>query len=91
MHDVPLFELPDPPPTKRAKTLRELEAEARLKWSRLHLKNRVPCDECILLLHEAGGVGSYANSARWRLTRGAKVLYLCNKHTQAWRKDEDLE
>src|SRR6266571_3531762 len=38
-----------------------------------------------------GGVGSYANSARWRLTRGAKVLYLCHKHTQAWRKDEDLE
>jgi hypothetical protein len=82
-----LFELPDPPPIKRAKTLRELDAESRPRWTRVHFKDRVPCDECIALLYEADGVGPYARSARWRLSRNNKSLLLCHEHADAWREE----
>jgi len=84
-HDEPLFDLPADVPVKRAKSLRELEKAARPTITRYHTKVRMPCDECILLLHEGGGVGTYSRNARWRLSIKGKVLLLCNEHSDAWR------
>lgn len=85
--DGALFSIPTPPPLKRAKTLRETDAATRPQWSRYHPKDRIPCDECIALLHEAGGIGPYARSARWKCKTGTEILLLCSEHTDARRKE----
>lgn len=86
--DIPLFELPDPAPPRRAKTLREKDREARPTWSRYNPRTRVACDECITLLHESRGQGYAAQSARWRLRQGALDLVLCHAHAQARRIEQ---
>lgn len=88
MKDEPLFDLPEAIPVKRAKTMREIEREQRPQWSRYRPKQRMPCDECIALLHEAGGAGPYANSARWRCRIGDTVILLCKDHAETRRKGE---
>lgn len=88
MIDVPLFELPEGHVLPRAKTLRELDRETRPRWTRFHSTNRTPCDECITLLHEAGGVGPYARAARWRRVAPTGTLLLCTAHADAWRAEE---
>jgi hypothetical protein len=87
MNEVPLFDVPASTPVARSKTLSANAADGKSRWTRLRLKNRVPCDECIALLHEAGGVGPYARAARWRLNRNGRSLYLCHDHEQVWRED----
>ena len=83
--DEPLFEMPRDAPVKRAKTLRDLEKAARPTITRYRTRERVPCDECMLLLFESGGVGAYSRSARWRLSVKGTILLLCNEHADAWR------
>jgi hypothetical protein len=76
-----LFERPTPSPVTRSQTLREIDQNARPKWTAHRPKKRMPCDECILVLHEAGGVGPYARSARWRRSMtGQPTLFLCDEH-----------
>ena len=86
--DEPMFDMPQSRPVKRAKTLRELEREGRASVTRYHVKQRVPCDECIVLLQEAGGKGPYARSARWRASVRGRVLLLCNEHADSWREEQ---
>lgn len=83
-----LFALPPTPPLKRAKSLREADRDSRPTWSRYRPKNRIPCDECMRVLHEAEGVGPYARAARWKRTLQAQVLVLCNEHADAWKLEE---
>lgn len=84
MRDEPLFEVPEQPPVKRPKSLRELAAEAKLKFTRIRLRNRLPCDACIQVLHEAGGKGPYAGDAKWRMTgAGRGAMLLCHNHAAA--------
>ena len=85
MKDVPLFDVPTQP-LRRAKSLSSDGTPVR--WMRLRLKNRVPCDECIIILHENHGVGPYADPARWKRSQGSRVLYLCHRHAEAWKKDD---
>jgi hypothetical protein len=88
MTTPPLFELPEGEPVKRSKSLRELDRLSRPVWTRYKPRNRVPCDECITLLHEAGGVGPYAKSARHKRTLEGKFLLLCDEHARLWRAEE---
>jgi hypothetical protein len=81
-----LFDLPPDTPLPRAKTLRELDREARPRWSRYRPVNRVVCDECVIVLHEAGGVGPPPRAARWRLSLGATSFFFCDNHTDQRRQ-----
>lgn len=85
--DEPMFDLPPSGPVKRAKSLRELDRVARGQISRYRPVRRVPCDECVLVLHEADGRGPYPRAVRWRFTRGRTVLLLCNEHAELRRKE----
>lgn len=85
--DEPLFDLPPSAGVKRAKTLRDLDRAARGSITRYRPVRRVPCDECILVLHEAGGHAPYAHAARWRATCPDTVLFLCNEHAELWRAE----
>lgn len=83
--DEPMFELPPAVPVKRAKTLRDMDREARPRITRYRTAGRTPCDECVLVLHEANGVGPYARAARWRAAYKGRVLFLCNEHADLRR------
>lgn len=83
-----LFDLPAGEPLARAKTLRDLDREARPRWTQYRPRTRIPCDECITLLHEAGGVGPYARAARFKRSTPTAVYVLCNEHARLWQEEE---
>lgn len=84
MHDVPLFDLP---PSVPVRTSKQPTNAGRSVWTRYNPRNRVPCDECMQLLHEADGKGFAANSARWRLNADGVVTLLCLQHAEVRRKE----
>lgn len=88
MTTPPLFDAPQPLPPRRSRILQELDAAARPHWARYRPVRRVPCDECIAVLHEDQGVGPYAQSARWRRTQeGCRPLLLCHIHAELWKAE----
>lgn len=85
----PLFELPDQP-VERSTELRKKRTtrSIRPRWTRYRSVNRVPCDECVMLLHEAGGVGPYARTAQWKRVTPTGDLVLCHAHAEMWRAED---
>jgi hypothetical protein len=45
---------------------------------------RLPCDECVWLLHEAAGRGDPPRTAR-KEYRGSHTVRLCPEHTDLWK------
>jgi hypothetical protein len=84
MKDEPLFDVPETAPVKQPESQRRmaLAKKAKAKWSKYRPKNRIPCDSCIAILHEANGVGPYAGAAMWKLTIDDTVLLLCYEHAK---------
>lgn len=86
------FSLFEPGPSAPLPRATSLDRTGRAKWTRHKSKNRVRCDECVIVLHENNGKGPYPKSARWtrRLSTadGVDVKYLCHEHAEAWKQQE---
>lgn len=88
-------ELPIPglPPAKvrakagRNKTKDDEDAD-RLVYRRVHLARRSLCDECVTERDKVGW-GGVEQSAYMRIAPSG-VLYLCMRHTNAWREKDEL-
>ena len=83
----PLFNLPASAPLPRAASLDR--GGERPRWTRYMPKHRVPCDECVILLHENKGVGGYPLSARFtRSVTGKPSMRLCREHAELWKAED---
>lgn len=85
MRNVPMFPAPEPPPVTLSKTLAP-HGQAKGSYARYQPKNRVACDECVVVLHEARGVGSAPMRARMTRKSDAGTLRLCSPHAGLWRE-----
>jgi hypothetical protein len=63
-----------------------------IRWTTYHRKQRVPCDDCVLTLHEQKGQGPTPRQATYRRTSGiahhAREALLCRDHTRQWRDEQ---
>jgi hypothetical protein len=57
-----------------------------VRWARLKLKTLPTCDDCIVSVHEAGGIGTATplQKARSRRTCGQHKTVLCDFHKGIW-------
>lgn len=77
----PLFDLDTPPPIAQLPDKPVVTTMTRLK-----LKNRLPCDECIMLLHANKGVGPYAWDVKYKVRfEDGSTMLLCRQHADARR------
>ncbi|HZM83803.1 MAG TPA: hypothetical protein VFC19_49425 [Candidatus Limnocylindrales bacterium] len=81
----PLFDAPTKPELTLSKTLDKHKAW-RGAYARYRPVKRVQCDECVNVLHEAGGKGEPPRAAVTMRTSSGGNLRLCNGHGQMWRK-----
>lgn len=82
--DVPMFDVGSTPVV----TPKRPHAKGRPRWSPLHLKNPLKCDDCALVLAQAHGEGPVARYATHRRAINGTDLLLCDAHAQE-RRDED--
>lgn len=88
MKNVPLFDAPPKPELTLSKALAE-RAGWKPTYAAYRVKDRVLCDECVNVLHEAHGKGEpprRATNARNVTGHPDKRLVLCTGHTQMWKK-----
>lgn len=78
---IPLFDLPEREVLKPAKTMAQSARDANPSWTTYSAK-RIACDECVIFLHENGGVGPHPRSARRvRTVRATGQQWrLCTEH-----------
>lgn len=88
MTTPPMFDLPTPTPVVKSLSLRKANHEGKATWTRCRPKTRVPCDECVIVLHENHGVGAFPRSVRWRRTSDGTALRLCDEHAREWKAEE---
>jgi hypothetical protein len=81
MGTLPLFDAPEPEQLRPAETMREAASRAVPQW-RTYSGTRVPCDECIVYLHEHHGKGPQARSARRVRILGKQQWRLCPQHAE---------
>ncbi len=79
MGTLPLFEAPQPEPLQPAILPRQSTAVP--SWRNYNGK-RIPCDECIVYLHEHGGSGPHPRSAQRVRTAGKQQWRLCRAHAE---------
>lgn len=79
-----MFSVAQPEPVELSKMFAYLKKE-KGSYSRYQPKARVACDECIAVLHEAGGVGPPPRGARMTRRGGDRTLRLCGAHAALWR------
>jgi hypothetical protein len=90
MTTPPMFTVTPPPPPELSRMFAPL-GTIKGTYSRYKPKHRVPCDECVAVLHEAHGVGSAPLGARvTRRASGVRTLRLCGPHAERWRARDDL-
>lgn len=84
---IPLFDAPEPERLKAAKTIAQTDRDAKPTWTS-YSGRRVPCDECVIFLHENGGQGPHPRSARRVRTVRAtgEQLRLCKEHAEPREK-----
>lgn len=87
MRQPRLFNVPEGQPLPRATGI---DRTGRPKWTRIKPRNRIACDECVIVLHENHGAGPYPRAARWsRRVDGQKDgMRLCNEHADSWKAEE---
>lgn len=73
------------PPRPKTKT-----TSSRPKWSKYVSKNRVKCDDCLLLLAIREGNAPASRQARWRRVQDGSDLLLCYAHAQDRRVEDGL-
>jgi hypothetical protein len=83
MSSTALFTLPPIPPLPLSGHFAALAAE-KGTFVALSTARRLPCDECVWVLHEAAGVGDPPRTAR-REYRGSRTARLCPEHTDQWK------
>jgi hypothetical protein len=86
-----LFPAPDPGPVPQSRTIMRGISDERPHWARCRPRQRVQCIECVMVLHENGGQGPAVRGARWRLTIGKGVWYLCEPHAELRKKEQGVE
>lgn len=92
---LPMFDLPQAAapaigePTGR-RAARKPKPNA-IRWSKYRPKERVPCDNCLADLVDAGGVGPLARAARYRRQQGTADQLLCTKHMEIQRQADGFE
>lgn len=92
--DVPMFADPPPPELKLSKTLErhKLGKDEKVTYSVYRVTSkRVQCDECVSVLHEAGGKGWSINGATVARKEGSGgKLLLCGGHGQLWKRRDGV-
>ncbi len=84
-----LFDV-DTPPVR--KPTRKAEANAaKPKWAKYQTVRGAKCDDCMLVLAQAGGTGPASRPARWRRIQGDADLLLCYGHAAIRRREDGLE
>ncbi len=85
MKNQPLFAVPEAPALTLSKALEKYKA-----WKGAYAAygpvRRVQCDECVNVLHEAGGKGEPPRGATMTRSSSGGQLRLCTGHGQLWRK-----
>jgi hypothetical protein len=91
MTTQPLFPVPPPAPLRRSRALAtKHRAGGRPRYAGYRPVRRVQCDECVLVVHEAQGIGAATiGTARHTRTDGVGQLRLCHQHEQAWRTQDE--
>jgi hypothetical protein len=57
-----------------------------IRWTSFSVKKRLPCDDCVLLLHEVkGGAPPPRQAVMRRRSGGDKETVLCQAHAQNWQ------
>jgi hypothetical protein len=80
----PLFAVPAAPELTLSKTLEKYRAW-RGAYAKYSPVKRVQCDECVNVLHEAGGKGEPPRGAVMTRTSTGGNLRLCHGHGRMWR------
>lgn len=83
MRNVPLFQTPPAPPVGLSRHFAPLARE-HATYPAYKPAKRIACDECVWLLHEAGGVGEPPMSARCKRVSAGGEIRLCPRHKIAW-------
>lgn len=78
-----LFVLPPIPPLWLSDHFAGLAAE-KGKFVALSGSRRLPCDECVWVLHEAAGRGDPPRTAHKEF-RGSRSVRLCPEHADQWK------
>ena len=83
--DVPMFEVVTPPVAmpERPKPV------GTVRWAKYQPKQRVKCDDCMLLLLQRKGWGPAARLASHRRVADDGDLFLCDAHAQAHREEDE--
>lgn len=77
MEQLPLFELPGPPPAPPRRT------DGRVRYTPSHHRTRVLCDDCVRAVHELGfAVAPPPRVVRWRRIEDGTVNRLCQAHKE---------
>lgn len=88
MKDVPLFEPPPAPEPVLSHALasHQLGKKEKVSYSAYRAKRHVQCDECVAVLHEAGGKGwSILGAKVARKEESGGRLLLCDPHAEMWK------
>jgi hypothetical protein len=78
-----LFAVTPIPPLPLSARFADLAAE-KGTFTTLAGNRRLPCDECIYVLHEAAGHGDPPRTAR-KEYRGSATVRLCPEHADQWK------
>lgn len=94
IRNQPLFAAPSAPELKLSQHLAGLKLgpTEKVTYSAYRVTSkRVQCDECVWVLHEAGGVGWSMNGATVSRKResGGRML-LCSGHAQLWKRRDGV-
>lgn len=85
IRNQPMVEFPKAPPPKLSEALQTHRVQVGT-YSKYTPKGRIACDECVTVLHEAGGIGQPPLGARHsRRIPALGQLRLCTPHVELWR------
>jgi hypothetical protein len=84
MRDIPMIAFPKAAPVKLSKALETHRAHIG-SYSRYAPVKRIACDECVNVLHEAGGIGQPPLGAKHSRRAPLGQLRLCTPHAELWR------
>lgn len=88
MADVlPGFDAPQP---KRERSMREQEHDAQVSYRKYHSTKAVPCADCVES-RRGGRIPSGVRAATVIRKEGETQTYLCGRHAQQRRDDEELK
>jgi len=89
MRNQPMVDFPKAPPPTLSKALEGHRVYAGA-YSKYNPVKRVACDECVNVLHEAGGVGQPPLGAKHSRRTPLGQLRLCTPHVELWRAIEGI-